>query len=223
MHMAAQQGRSTTAVRRRPRRLTQLARGLGVAAFVVVAACSGGDDAGTGSGDGTAAATTVADPDSLFDPANPEGTAPPVPGTAVVLDDDVIIATEDGEIPTTTTEPPIDPDGPDAPPVADATATTAAPVPLPEPTDIGRIVSMSPTHTETLFALGLGEFVVGVDSESDYPDAALDVRREDLQPDSVDLGPLLVAGPRRGHHRRRSDRARAAVWTPRESRPSAAR
>ena len=162
---------------------------------MAVAACSGSDDAATDPGDGSAAATTVDDPDSLFDPANPEGTAPPVPGTAVVLDDDVIIATEDGQIPTTSTEPPIDPNGPDAPPLVDAPTTTAAPVPLPAPTDIGRIVSVSPTHTETLFALGLGEFVVGVDSTSDFPDAALDVRRDDLQADSADLGPLLALDP----------------------------
>jgi iron complex transport system substrate-binding protein len=113
----------------------------------------------------------------------------------VVLDDDVIIATEDGGIPPTSTEPPIDPNGPDAPPAAGATITTAVPVPLPAPTDIGRIVSVSPTHTETLFALGLGQFVVGVDSESDFPDAALDVRVDDLQPDSADLAPLLALDP----------------------------
>jgi len=192
--MAAQQRRSKTAARGNPHRLPRLGHGLGVAAIVILAACSGSDDAGTGAGDGSAA-TIVADPDSLFDPDNPEGTAPPVPGTAVVLDDDVIIATEDGEIPPTTTEPPIDPDGPDAPPVAGAPTTTAAPVPLPAPTDIGRIVSVSPTHTETLFALGLGEFVVGVDSESDFPEAALDVRRDDLEPDSADLAPLLSLAP----------------------------
>jgi iron complex transport system substrate-binding protein len=165
-----------------------------VAAIVFVAACSGSDDAGTGSGNASAA-VAVDDPESLFDPANPEGTAPPVPGTAVVLDDDVIIATEDGEIPPTTTEPSIDPDGPDAPPVIDAPTTTAAPIPLPAPTDIGRIVSVSPTHTETLFALGLGQFVVGVDSESDFPDAALDVRSDDLESDSADLAPLLSLDP----------------------------
>ena len=53
-----------------------------------------------------------------------------MPGTAVQLDDDVIIATEDGQIPPTTTEPPVDPDGPDAPPTVDASPTTAVPVPL---------------------------------------------------------------------------------------------
>jgi iron complex transport system substrate-binding protein len=35
-----------------------------------------------------------------------------------------------------------------------------------------RIVSLAPSTTETLFALGLGERVVGVDQSSDYPPAA---------------------------------------------------
>ena len=54
---------------------------------------------------------------------------------------------------------------------------------------------MSPTHTETLFALGLGEFVVAVDSRSDFPEAALDVRGDDLRADSSNLGPLLALDP----------------------------
>ena len=37
--------------------------------------------------------------------------------------------------------------------------------------------------------------MVGVDSASDFPDAALDVRRGDLQPDSADLGPILSLDP----------------------------
>ncbi|GAA1091187.1 ABC transporter substrate-binding protein [Tsukamurella spumae] len=35
-----------------------------------------------------------------------------------------------------------------------------------------RIVSLAPTHTETLFALGAGEQVVAVDDQSDYPAGA---------------------------------------------------
>ncbi|HLC23902.1 MAG TPA: ABC transporter substrate-binding protein, partial [Dehalococcoidia bacterium] len=35
-----------------------------------------------------------------------------------------------------------------------------------------RIVSLAPSNTEVLFALGLGDKVVGVDSFSDYPEAA---------------------------------------------------
>jgi ABC-type Fe3+-hydroxamate transport system substrate-binding protein len=40
-----------------------------------------------------------------------------------------------------------------------------------------RIVSLAPSTTETLFALGLGERVVGVDQSSDYPAAARDKPR----------------------------------------------
>lgn len=191
-NMAGQHQRSIGGGHGRLRRWVGI--GLAGATLVAVAACSGGDDSGSASTD-VGPRSTEAEGGSLFDPANPEGTSPPVPGTAVELGDDVIIATEDGLIPTTTIEPPIDPDGPDAPPDPAATTTTAAPVALPAPADIGRIVSVSPTHTETLYALGLGQFVVGVDSESDYPDAALDVRRDDLQPDSADLGPLLALDP----------------------------
>lgn len=160
---------------------------LGAVAVLTASACSGSDDASS--------STDVANTEPAFDPNNPDGTDPPVPGTEVQLDDDVIIATDDGEIPTPTTEPEADPDGPDAPPTPDATTTTAAPIPLPAPENIGRIVSMSPTHTETLFALGLGEFVVAVDSKSDYPEAALAVQRGDLNSDSADLAPLLALSP----------------------------
>jgi iron complex transport system substrate-binding protein len=37
-----------------------------------------------------------------------------------------------------------------------------------------RIVSLAPSNTETLFALGLGDRVTGVDQNSDYPPAARD-------------------------------------------------
>lgn len=40
-----------------------------------------------------------------------------------------------------------------------------------------RIVSLAPSNTETLFALGLGARVVGVDQSSDYPAAARDKPR----------------------------------------------
>jgi iron complex transport system substrate-binding protein len=176
------------------RRLRRLGLAIGVAGLLGVAACSG-SDADVAEVAETTESATVDGSEDLFDPTNPDGTEPPVAGTAVQLDDDVIIATEDGQIPPTTTEPPIDPDGPDAPPPIDVSPTTAAPVPLPDPADVGRIVSMSPTHTETLFALGLGEFVVAVDARSDYPEAALEVRRDDLDADSSDLAPLLALDP----------------------------
>lgn len=160
----------------------------GLVALLAVAACSGSDDT-------PVASANVSGSEPAFDPNNPDGTDPPVPGTAVQLGDDVIIATEDGLVPTPTTEPPTDPDGPDAPPAADATTTTAAPIPLPAPANIGRIVSMSATHTETLFALGLGEFVVAVDSESDFPEAAVALRRDELRADRFEVDSILALAP----------------------------
>lgn len=186
--------RDTVSTMAEGRRWRRLGRALGLTALVAIAACSGSDDEATTSAPPEAVSVDE-EPGSLFDPVNPEGTAAPVPGTAVELDDDVIIATEDGEIPPTTTEPPIDPNGPDAPPDPNQTTTTVAPIPLPAPTDIGRIVSVSPTHTETLFALGLAEFIVAVDPDSDYPDAAIGLQQADLAPDSADLGPLLALEP----------------------------
>ncbi|MDQ3312781.1 MAG: ABC transporter substrate-binding protein, partial [Actinomycetota bacterium] len=55
-----------------------------------------------------------------------------------------------------------------------APSTTAAPSTVPE--DVPqRIVSLSPTHTEILFAVGADEQVVAVDSLSNFPGAAADV------------------------------------------------
>ena len=168
---------------------------IALAAALFAAACSGSDaSVQPTQSSGLATTTTVSD-EPVFNPANPDDTVPVVPGTEVQLDDEVIIATDDGSVPTPTTEPPVDPDGADAPPDVEATTTTAAPVPVPEPAAIGRIVSMSPTHTETLFALGLGEFVVAVDSLSDFPAEAASVRRDDLNADSADLSALLTFDP----------------------------
>lgn len=65
-----------------------------------------------------------------------------------------------------------------------------------------RIVSLSPGHTEVLFAIGAGDQVIAVDAESDYPAETemltkLDAARPDvealaeLQPDLV----VVMAGP----------------------------
>lgn len=40
-----------------------------------------------------------------------------------------------------------------------------------------RIISFAPSHTEILFALGLGDKVVGVTSYCDYPEEALEIER----------------------------------------------
>jgi iron complex transport system substrate-binding protein len=45
----------------------------------------------------------------------------------------------------------------------------------PSPTKVGRIVSMAPNLTEILFTLGIGEKIVGVTTDSDYPPAAVKI------------------------------------------------
>jgi iron complex transport system substrate-binding protein len=54
----------------------------------------------------------------------------------------------------------------------DSTAPTSS-----EPADDvpTRIISLSPTHTETLFAIGAGPQVIAVDDQSNYPPEALEV------------------------------------------------
>ncbi len=47
---------------------------------------------------------------------------------------------------------------------------------IPEETPT-KIVSLTPSNTEMLFALGLGEYVVGVDAFSDYPEEALSIEK----------------------------------------------
>jgi len=65
---------------------------------------------------------------------------------------------------------------------AEATATTAA---VPGTTEGGaadavpsKIVSLSPTHTETLFAIGAGDQVIAVDDQSNYPAEAAAVQTD---------------------------------------------
>jgi iron complex transport system substrate-binding protein len=77
--------------------------------------------------------------------------------------------------------------GSDADAPADSVATTEQPAPVESapdsapldtgvPTDVPqRIVSLSPTHTEMLFAIGAGDQLVAVDEFSNYPAEALDL------------------------------------------------
>jgi iron complex transport system substrate-binding protein len=68
------------------------------------------------------------------------------------------------------TEAPAATDSPSDPP---ATAPSTAAEPggtIPE-----RIVSLSPTHTEMLFAIGAGDLVVAIDDQSTYPPEALEL------------------------------------------------
>lgn len=80
--------------------------------------------------------------------------------------------------------------GADAEPVAEAgiettaapsvTADTESPVseaPADEPETL-RIVSLSPSATEMVFAIGAGDWVVAVDDQSNFPEAALQVQTD---------------------------------------------
>jgi iron complex transport system substrate-binding protein len=70
------------------------------------------------------------------------------------------------------------------PAATDAPATTATTVPsttgstAPAGDAPARIVSLSPTHTEMLFAIGAGDQVVAVDDQSNYPPEAEAVRTD---------------------------------------------
>ena len=73
---------------------------------------------------------------------------------------------------------------------AGSTETTAAPAPggtdattdptaTIDPAEVAqRIVSLSPTHTEIIFAIGAGEQLVAVDDYSNFPEEALDLPHE---------------------------------------------
>lgn len=171
-----------------------------------VAACSGDDDGGpeapetvadteftevdvdfTESSDGTQDAD-----DDGFDPTVVDEELVPETVDEIVLDDDVIIATEDGAIPTTTTEPP--PPAEDAVQPADVT-TTIAPVPLPDVEDVRRVISLSPTHTDTMAALGAADLLVGVDGDSDVPAGTSSIVVADLVPDDLLLDDLRALDP----------------------------
>lgn len=97
------------------------------------------------------------------------------------------------------------PEPPAAPAGAAAFPVAVGPVTIPHRPD--RIVSLSPSATETLFALGAGPQVVAVDAESDYPPQAprtalsglspspeaIAARNPDLVVVSADTGGLAAA------------------------------
>ncbi len=72
------------------------------------------------------------------------------------------------------TAPATDPPPPTTPaPPTTATSTTEATADVPT-----RIVSLSPTHTEILFAIGAGGQVIAVDDQSNFPEAAVAVQTD---------------------------------------------
>jgi iron complex transport system substrate-binding protein len=72
----------------------------------------------------------------------------------------------------TPTEAAVAADAPTAtePPTTDAPATSS-----PSGGAVERIVSLSPTHTEMLFAIGAGDLLVAVDDQSNHPAAATEL------------------------------------------------
>ena len=60
----------------------------------------------------------------------------------------------------------------------------ASPRPVVSASHPTRIVSLSPTATEMLFAIGAGRQVVAVDSQSDYPAAAPRTKLDETQPNA---------------------------------------
>ena len=83
---------------------------------------------------------------------------------------------DDNSSPTTATSDAPAAETTDAPTIA---ATTAAPSADDSSADgPQRVVSLSPTHTEIMFAIGAGDRLVAVDQFSNYPEAALELPNE---------------------------------------------
>ena len=83
------------------------------------------------------------------------------------------------------TEAPADTDAPaeSEPAVSESpadteSASTDAPADVEEPGLPTRVVSLSPTHTEIMFAIGAGDLLVAVDQFSNFPAEALDLPNE---------------------------------------------
>lgn len=117
-----------------------------LAAALMASGCSGGDSAARSESEPPAAeAPATAPPDTEASAAEAPATAPPAT-----------------EAPTSEA------------PAAEAAATAPSADETPGEAESGpeRIVSISPTATEMLFAMGAGDLVVAVDVGSDYPEQA---------------------------------------------------
>ena len=137
--------------RRRPRTL------LGAVAALSLLAAGCGDDeaaedtpsteAGAAAGDAvTSVAATDPVPDTTSDTSSDTTADAPVPGST---------------------------DATDSPATSEPTGSTVTSVEQ-DAADGLRIVSLSPTHTEMLFAMGADDQLVAVDDQSNYPPAALE-------------------------------------------------
>lgn len=172
-------------------------------ALMILGACSGSDADDAAATTALATTTSTIDPDFFDTETELDEPDDSAADFEVPIDDETIIATEDGAIPTTSTEPDFEvapDDSPDAAPPSDtappsdAATTTVETLAPPDPAEVGRIISLSPTHTETLFALGLGDFVVAVDADSDFPAEAVELQRG-LSSDTGDVSAILELAP----------------------------
>ena len=172
---------------------------------VSAAACSGGSDAESSPDgeDGAAAeatATTVgpATEDGTEDAAADGPTIPAAPPATVAgqpvesepgddeggEDDQTGDNGEDGDdARAEADEPPADPD-------ATVPRDTIAP-----PAEIARVISLAPTHTETIFAIGAEALLIAVDPGSDFPDAAIALQNGELRPSTGDTGAIEALQP----------------------------
>lgn len=134
-------------------RLTRMA--LFIATSILVASACGSDDKSSDSAGSTTATTTAATTEATQ--AAETSVAPSASTTSTTTATD-LGTSEGGAAGVFSVE------------AANGTVTlAAAPV---------RIVSLSPTHTEMLFAIGAGDQVIAVDDQSNYPPEAEAVRTE---------------------------------------------
>ena len=75
---------------------------------------------------------------------------------------------------------------PTTPPILTLTDSSGRTVHLPG-TPPQRIISLAPSATEILFAIGAGDRIVGVDNYSDYPPAAAEIRQIGAFPPDLEL------------------------------------
>lgn len=113
---------------------------------------------------------------------------------------------------TPSAEPGADSTTASTPPVAPGSSPSTTPADVPE-----RIVSLSPTHSEILFAIGARDQVVAVDSFSNHPQAALEVRTDlsGLEPNVEAISgyePDLVIVQDEGPILRQLDRLDIDTW-----------
>ncbi len=95
---------------------------------------------------------------------------PESPGTDAPRETDVPTETEA----PAETEAPVETDAP----AATEVVTTDAASEAPEAARPERVVSLSPTHTEMMFAIGAGDLLVAVDQFSNFPAEALELPHE---------------------------------------------